>query len=300
MRSIIENIKEYSVVVFVSISFIALITLLLQSTYTPIRLYFTGESISMEVYDKKPDYSNGRHGSTYNGQFILTKEAPRKIYVATKEHYDEIKLNEVVNVFYSKELQEGILTRSKNPSLISCIIHIKGYISLIFTIIGYIILFRILIYALVLNYKEFESRFQELNLELLDKEPDIYNQSKLRYYLFFSQKLMPDLVIISFIYFLSIISIKTILLTENMGEFIVGFVLLTVIISVAFFPLFTLKIRKSFSSNNSIKMIISTVKIITGSYGIYKTILFVNTMETFNPTNSTKIAIDYFKFIFSF
>jgi hypothetical protein len=291
-----KKIKIFGLAVFVTLSMLGLVCVLLQGLYNPFRLYFSGENMPMKVQTKKTEIEMHRNGPIVTGQYIVAQGCSNKLYVPSKKLFNSIKEGDLINTFFSEELNSGIVVYSKSPSLFTCILASHGYFSIILALMGIILLFFILKRAYKRNMIEIVKRLDIIKDEVYEEQSVASNKNKTSNLLSIGKKVVPDLTLVTFAYILSIIAIHSVLFVESSGKLETGFVIFCSILIISYFPWLTLVLRRKISNTGLIKNTISFVKISTGVYGIIKTLMFIY-YTPFEYSNFSNMAYDYVKYL---
>ncbi|MFD2564157.1 hypothetical protein [Aquimarina rubra] len=292
-----ETLQTFLISVLIVLGSLFLISLLLQNLYSAIRLYQTGEVQLMEVTEKKPVIHHGKNGPTVTGHVVLVKETSSELYVVSDLHYFKINFGDKVKVLFSEQINKGIVFNKSIPGFFTIVFTLEGYGTIFLVLAGIFLLIVLLKHAIKANYKIISDRF----IKAIDiaNDDDSMNQSYFSFWLVVIKKIVPDLVVISFMYLVAILSIRSLLIIESYSKFGLGLVIFVSTLTFLFFPWLTFTLKQTFSQKVIVKNSISLVKIALGLYGIVKTINFINN-STNNESDLQGLILDYLKYLINF
>ena len=119
------------------------------------------------------------------------------------------------------------------------------------------------------------------------------------YYLYFGKKFVPDLIMISVLYLITLMSLRFVAYTESIDDYTLGSVLLFSILIVSHFPFLTLWLKRKLKKGRLLNNLLAILKIIVGIYSLIKTIIFIK--KTDNEYSSYgNLLLDFLKYLFDF
>ena len=262
------------------------------SFYYPLRLADSGEMVELLVVNKKLDPLYSSRSGVLDIAYTVKIKGHEKPFAVVTDLYDEIEIGHLYSVFYSPQLQWGIVSNEPLTWLSTLwydSIH-KPYITIsAFTLITFALFF----FGMSNLGSECMLVYQKYKLKYESESDAVLRNAKL------VGAIVPYGIVVAFVYMLSIYAIYSVFKVEKFSDFVIGIVAAVVVMSIAFSPYLLLKVRVILGNLRFIQIVVALTKIAISLTATIRLVIFINENDVTTFDNIQKLLLDLTKFIFT-